>query len=62
MLCILRRREAVQLKLRILCVQRPQQIFVPLDIEIRMQSALHQHAVPPSAIVSSMRFSISSIE
>ncbi len=25
-------------------MQRPQQIFVPLDIKVRMQPALHQHA------------------
>ena len=44
MLCNLRRRKAVELELRILCVQRPQQILVPLDIKIRMQPALHQNA------------------
>ena len=38
------RRKAVQLKLRILRVQRAQQIFVPLDTKVGMQSALHQHA------------------
>src|SRR5689334_22003435 len=40
----LRWREAVQLKSRILRAQRAQQIFVPLDAKIRMQTALHQHA------------------
>ena len=38
------RRETVQLKSRILFTQRAQQIFVPLDAEVRMQSTLHQHA------------------
>ena len=38
------RREAVQLKTGILSAQGTQKIFVPLDSEIRMQSALHQHA------------------
>ena len=38
------RREAVQLKARILRAERPQQIFIPLDAEIRMQPALHQNA------------------
>ena len=38
------RREAVQLKARILRAQGAQQIFVPLDAKVRVQSALHQHA------------------
>ena len=38
------RRKAVQLKAGIFRMQRPQQIFVPLDIKIGMQPALHQHA------------------
>src|SRR5437764_284217 len=33
----------MKLKLGILCVQRPQKVLIPLDVEIRMQSALHQH-------------------
>ena len=37
------RRKAVELKRRILRVQRPQQIFIPLDAKVRMQAALHQH-------------------
>src|SRR2546423_231551 len=40
----LRRRETVKLKARVLCGERAQKIFVPLDSEIRMQSTLHQHA------------------
>ena len=39
----LRRREAMQLKARILRAQRAQKIFIPLDAKIRVQSALHQH-------------------
>ena len=38
------RREAVQLEAGIFRAQGAQEIFVPLDAEIRMQSALHQHA------------------
>ena len=38
------RRKTVKLKFRIFCVQRAQQLLVPLDIKIRMQAALHQHA------------------
>src|SRR5262249_38039187 len=38
------RREAVQLKSWILCTQRTEQIFIPLDSKIWMQSALHQNA------------------
>src|SRR6185503_14653342 len=37
-------RETVQLKSRILCAQRAEQIFIPLDSKVRMQSALHQDA------------------
>ncbi len=40
----LRRREAMQLKVGILRVQRAQKIFIPLDSEIRMKPALHQDA------------------
>src|ERR1051326_1361794 len=40
----LRRREAVQLKAGIFRAQVAQEIFVPLEAEVRMQSALHQHA------------------
>src|ERR1700730_12600572 len=40
----LRWRETVELKIWILCVQRVQQIFVPFNPVIRMQSSLHQHA------------------
>src|SRR5206468_7497957 len=42
----LRRREAVQLKSGILCAERAQKIFVPLDAKIRMQPTLHQDARP----------------
>ena len=38
------RRKAVQLELRILCVQRAKQVLIPLDIEVRVKAALHQHA------------------
>ena len=38
------RRKTVKLKLWILRVQRSQQIFIPLDAEVGMQSALHEHA------------------
>ena len=37
-------REAVKLKAGILCTERAQKIFIPLDSKIRMQSALHQNA------------------
>src|SRR5258708_2654053 len=40
----LRRREAMQLKSRILRAQSAQQIFVPLNPKVRMQPALHQNA------------------
>src|SRR5260370_42644506 len=42
----LRRRETVKLKAWILRTKRAQKIFVPLDSEIRMQSALHQDTRP----------------
>lgn len=34
----------MQLEPRIFCVERAQEVLVPLDVEIRMQAALHQHA------------------
>ena len=34
----------MQLELWILRVQSSKQVFVPFDIKIRMQTALHQHA------------------
>src|ERR1051326_5706143 len=40
----LRWREAVQLEAGIFCAQRPQQVLVPLNAEIGVQSALHQNA------------------
>src|SRR5947209_2996997 len=40
----LRRREAVELKVRVSRVQRAQEFFVPLQGEVRVQTALHQHA------------------
>src|SRR5205085_12272653 len=38
----LRRREAVKLKVRILRMKGAQQVFIPLDFEIRVQATLHQ--------------------
>src|SRR2546423_995654 len=38
------RRETVQLKVRILHVKSTQQILVPFNSEIRVESALHQNA------------------
>ena len=34
----------MQLESRIFCVERAQKILVPLDVEIGMEAALHQHA------------------
>src|SRR6266536_1839949 len=34
----------MQLKFGVFCVQSSKQVLVPLDIKIRMQAALHQHA------------------
>src|SRR5205823_2109936 len=39
-----RRRKAVELEIRVSRVQRAQKFFVPLDTELWVQSALHQHA------------------
>ena len=39
-----RRRKAMQLKIRVLLVQCGKQLLIPLDVEVRMQSTLHQHS------------------
>src|SRR6185312_469992 len=39
----LRRRKAMKLEAGILCSQSAQEIFVPLDAEVRVQATLHQH-------------------
>ena len=39
----LRRGKAMELKLRILRVERTKKVLVPFDVEIRMQPALHEH-------------------
>src|SRR6185369_4497991 len=38
------RREAVQLEVRIFFTERTQQVFVPLNAEVRVESALHEDA------------------
>src|SRR6187402_1546942 len=38
------RGKAMKLKPRILCMQRGQQVLVPLDVEVWVQAALHKYA------------------
>src|SRR5882672_706166 len=38
------RRETMQLKRRVFLVQRSQQVFIPFDVEVGVQSALHQNS------------------
>src|SRR5205085_11003970 len=38
------RREAMELEVRVARVERAQKVFVPLDAEVRVEPALHEHA------------------